>query len=691
MPSYTTQQIRNVALVGASGVGKTTLAEAMLHRAGVITRRGSIDDGSTALDRDPEEIARKSSISLGLASFDWKATDGRTYRINLLDTPGHPDFEADIAAALSVADLAVIVVSATDPIDVGSDMAWRRCAELGLPRFVFVTREGRPRANFQGVVDALTASYGSGFIPLELPLGEEEAFHGVADVITEQALEYEPDGSHHVEEMPADIAEREHEVHDQVVEEIVSGDDEQLERYLEGEELSVAELERTLAAEVLQCIEFPVLVGSGTLGIGVDRLADYICEIGPSPADRPVMVEGNEDLFEVGPNPSEAPLLSVFKTVADQYVGRISLFKVVTGTLKADAMLTDSVSGSQERLHGLFSLCGSTTTPVNSVVAGDLAGVAKLSNAVTGSTLRSDGQPVTVPRAPLPSAHLSVALVPRTQSDDDRLGEALQRLVQEDPSLVVTHDELSHQLVLRGVGDTHLSVALSRLAGRYDVHVDTADVRVPYRRTITTDAEAEGRVKKQSGGHGQFAVVNLRVKPLPRGGGVEFTDSIVGGAIPKQYVQATQYGAEDALSGGGQLGLPVVDISVDCYDGKTHSVDSSDMAFRTAASQGVLEAVEAAGPVVLEPIARLTISVPSDAQGEVLGDLASRRGRVVDSTIENGQQRIFADVPLAELRRYAMDLRAMSAGRGTYEMGDIEYDVLPDHLTADVLKSYQTS
>ena len=689
MPSYTTQQIRNVALIGASGVGKTTLAEAMLHRAGVVTRRGSVDEGTTVLDRDADEISRGSSVSLGLASFDWTATDGQTYRINLLDTPGHPDFDADTAAALSVTDLAVIVVGSADPIDVGSDMAWRRCVELGLPRFVFVTREARPRANFEAALQALTDAYGSGFIPLELPLGEEEDFHGVADVITEEALEYEADGSHHVEKMPADLTDHEHEVHDQVVEEIVSGDDAQLERYLEGEELTVADLERTLAVEVAACVEFPVLVGSGTLGIGADRLADYICEIGPSPADRPVTVESADDLFEVSPDPTTPPLLSVFKTVADQYVGRISVFKVITGTLNADDVLIDNRTGAHERLHGLFSLCGSTTTPVTSVVAGDLAAVAKLTTTSTGSTLHVDGRPATVPAVEPPTAHLGVALVPRTQSDDDRLGEAIQRLVQEDPSLVLDHDPLSHHVVLRGVGDTQLSVALSRLANRYDVHVDTEDIRVPYRRTITKPAEAEGRVKKQSGGHGQFAVVNLRVAPRERGSGFEFADSIVGGAIPKQYVQATHHGVEDALSAGGQTGLPIVDIAVECYDGKTHSVDSSDMAFRTAASQGVLEAVADASPVVLEPIAHLTINVPVESQGDVLGDLGSRRGRVVDSTIEGSTQRIDADVPLAEVRRYAMDLRAMTAGRGSYVMGEVRYDVLPDHLIGAVLAEYE--
>jgi elongation factor G len=688
MANYSPDQIRNVALVGQSGVGKTTLAEALLHRAGAVARQGSIGDGTTALDREPDAIERQSSVALGLASFDWRASDGNTYRINLLDTPGHPDFEADTAAALSVADLAVIVVSASDGVEVGTTLAWERCEELGLPCFVFVTREDRPRANLEHVLDGLSASFGSGFVPLELPLGEEEAFHGVADVITEEAHEYDADGAHHVEAVPAEMAEREHEVHDQVVEEIVTGDDAQLERYLEGEQLTSQELERTLASEVLARTEFPVLVGSGTKGIGVDRLADYICEVGPSPADRPVTVRAGEERIDLTADPSTPPLLNVFKTISDQYVGRISLFKVITGTLRADATLVDHATGTQERVHAPFTLCGSEHAPVGQLVAGDLGAVAKLTAASTGSTLGPPDQPVVVPAPRVPAAHVSVVLVPRAQTDEDRLPEALQKLVQEDPSLVVEHDELSRGTILRCVGDTQLAVTLSRLARRYEVHVDTDEVRVPYRRTITQAAEAEGRVKKQSGGHGQFAVVNLRVQPRERGSGIEFVDSVVGGAIPKQYVQAAEHGVTDALERGGAVSIPVVDIHVECYDGKTHSVDSSDMAFRTAAAHGVLQAVDAAGPVVLEPIVRVEVTVPSESQGDVLGDLGARRGRIVNSVAEGVRQRIEADVPMAELGRYAMDLRSLTGGRGTFTVGEIGYEALPDHLVADVLAQY---
>jgi elongation factor G len=687
MSAYTTQEIRNVALVGHGGVGKTTLAEALLHAAGVTTRRGSVDDGTTTLDRDPDEVQRGSSISLAVASFDWTTPDGRQFRINLLDTPGHPDFEAEVDAALSVADLAVLVVSAADGVEVGTTLAWRKCVDRGIPRMVFVTREDKFRADFEGVVAALTERFGSGFAPLELPLGEESDFHGVVDVLTEEAHEYE--GGHHIEPLPEAIADHEHELHDRVVEEIVSGDDDQLERYLEGEPITTAELERTLAAEVLAGIEFPVLVGSGATGVGVDRLADYICEIGPSPADRPTTVVAGDTEVDLAPDASQPPLLYVFKTISDQYVGRVTVFKVITGTVRTDDTLVHVGNGAEERLHNLVGLCGAGQTPVTGLVAGDIGAVTKLGSAVTGSTLAPRGQQVNVPAPTLPTAHLALVLVPKTQTDDDRLGEALQRLVQEDPSLVIDYDNLARRTVLRGVGDSQLAVALNRLEQRYGVSVDTDEVRVAYRRTVTTTAEAQGRLKKQSGGHGQFAVVDLRVTPLPRGAGFEFVDAVVGGAVPKQYVAAVQTGVEDTMATGGPSGIPIVDVRVECIDGKTHSVDSSDMAFKTAAAQGFLDAVEAASPVLLEPIARLQLRVPVEQQGDVLGDLSSRRGRVVASEQRDGDQWITAEVPHAEITRYAMDLRSMTAGRGTYWITDTFDDTLPPQLTGKVLAEYQ--
>jgi elongation factor G len=488
-----------------------------------------------------------------------------------------------------------------------------------------------------------------------------------------------------VEPLPDDVAEREHEVHDRVVEEIVSGDDAQLERYLEGDVPSPAELERTLASEVLARTEFPVLVGSGGTGVGVDRLVDYVCEIGPSPASRPVTVFAGDQTSEVSANAAGDPLLAVFKTVSDQYVGQISIFKVMSGTVGNDVVLRDVRSGNDERLHGLLKLRGGEQVPVPKLVAGDIGAVTKLNTTGTGSTLAPAHLPVTVATAPMPAAHLAAALVPVTQSDDDKLSEALHKLVVEDPSLRISYDDLSRRTVLHGTGDAHLAVALSRLERRYGVHVTTDTVRIPYRRTITQSVEVEGRLKKQSGGHGQFAVVTMRVSPLESGGGFDFVDAIVGGAIPKNYIAAVKHGCEEAMANGAGAGVPLVDVRVECLDGKTHSVDSSDMAFKTAAATGLAEAIGKGGPVLLEPVSLLRLRVPATSQGDVLGDLSARRGKVVASESENGMQLIVAEVPTAEIARYAMDLRAITAGRGTYTVEHHHYAPVPDHLSGKVL------
>jgi elongation factor G len=687
----TTDRIRNVALVGHSGSGKTSLAEALLHRAGVLQRAGSTDEGSTVCDTEPEEIKRKMSISLAVAPFEWKATDpstgeAATYKVNLLDTPGYADFAGEVAAALSVADLAVLVVSAVDGIEVGTEAAWRRCAAMGIPRMIFVNKEDKPRADFHRTLDQLRAAFGSGFVPLELPLGEEEQLHGIADVLTDEGLEYDADGTHHSEPLPADVADEEHRLHDEVVEEIVAGDDEQLERYLSGEVPSAAELERTLAGEMLHGAEFPVLLGSAITGVGIDRLADYLCELGPSPADRPATVIGGTEEVPVPADASGTAVAYVFKTVADQFVGQVSLFKVLSGTVHGDDRLVNSTTSTEERLHGLFHVRGKEHLTVNHIVAGDIGGIAKLAATPSYSTLAAKGSPVRVERPePAPPSY-QLALEPLTQSDDDKLSDALSRLVSEDPTLRVMRSDETHQTVLCGAGDTHLAVALERLARKFGVNVSTAEVKVPYRETVTSSADAEGKVKKQSGGHGQYAVVNMRVAPTDRGNGSEFVDSIVGGAIPRNFLPAVQKGTEETMATGGVFGFPVVDVRVECYDGKYHSVDSSDMAFRTAASLGLKEALGKASPVVLEPVSLLTVNVPESMQGDVLGDINSRRGRVSGSNpLGDGHIEITAMVPAGEIQRYAVDLRSMTGGRGSFHAVHDHYDVLPSHLTSKLL------
>lgn len=681
MKSFPTDRIRNVALVGHGGAGKTSLAEALLARAGAIARAGKVDDGTSLLDTEPESIKRKISLSLALAPFEWKASDGNTYKVNVIDTPGYVDFEAEVDAALEVADLAVFVVSAVDGVEVQTEMLWRKAAALGIPRMFFVNKEDKDRADFHSVVEQLKAAFGAGIAPLELPLGEAGTLHGVADVLTEEALEYEADGKHHNEPLPADVVDEEHALHDAVVEEIVSGDDEQLERYLSGDAPSVAELERTLAHEVLDCVEFPVLLGSAATGVGIDRFADFLCELGPSPADRPVTITAGDTTSTVAPAADGQPLLHVFKTIADPYVGQLSVFKVLSGTIKADDKLINSTNAGEERMHAMFMVRGKEQVAVNEVLAGDIAAVAKLANTHTGDTLTPKGSPVKIQRVERHSPQYAVAIVPRTQADDDKLGNALIRLQTEDAALLVERMEETNQTVMRGLGDTHIAVTVERLARKFGVNVDLAEVRVAYRETINDKAEAEGKVKKQSGGHGQYAVVNLRVSPLPRGSGFKFVDAIVGGAVPRNYIPAVQTGIEDTMAKGGVHGFSVVDVQVEFFDGKFHAVDSSEMAFKTAASHGFKEGLAAAGVVVLEPVSLLTVTIPAAYQGDVMGDITARRGRVQGSAnADHGQQEVSALVPAAELLRYAIELRSMTGGRGRYTVQHHHYDVLPTHL-----------
>lgn len=679
--SFPTERIHNVVLVGHAGVGKTTLAEALLARAGAIPKAGKVDDGTSVLDYEPEAQKARISMSLAVAPFEWTATNGNTYKVNLLDTPGSIDFAGEVDAAMSIADLAVFVVSAVEGIEPQTELLWRRAAAMQLPRMVFVSKEDKDRADFHSVLEQLKVAFGNGIAALELPLGEAGSLHGVVDVLSEEALGYDASGGHHIEALPADVADEEHTLHDALVEEIVSGDDEQLERYLSGDTPSVAELERTLAREVLDCVEFPVLLGSAATGIGIDRLADLLCELSPTAADRTASVIAGGTTVEVAADPKGQPLLRVFKTIADPYIGQLSVFKVLSGTIKADDKLVNSTTGAEERLHGLFVLRGKEQTPTSEVVAGDIAAVAKLTNTHTGDTLAAKGSPVKVVGVPRRAPQYGVAILPRTQADDDKLGNALARMQAEDPSLYVDRVEETRQTVLRGLGDTHIQVTIDRIARKFGVNVDVTPLRVAYRETVAGAAQAVGKLKKQSGGHGQFAVVDLRVSPMPRGEGFVFKDVTVGGSIPRNYIPAVQTGIEETMARGGVHGFPVVDVAVECYDGKYHSVDSSEMAFKTAASTGFKEAMESAGVVVLEPVSLLTVTVPSTYQGDVMSDVNSRRGRVQgSSTNEHGEQVIEALIPAAEITRYAIDLRSMTGGRGQFDAQHHHYDVLPPHL-----------
>jgi elongation factor G len=672
---FSSEKIRNVALVGHGGAGKTTLAEALLHRAGAITRLGRVEDGSTVSDHDPEEQRRGISLSLSLTPFEWKG-----HKVNLVDTPGYADFLGDVRAALRVVDLAVFVVSAVDGVEVQTEAIWREANRLGVPRMIFINKLDRERASFERTLDQLRDRLGAGVAPLELPIGAEAEFRGIADLLTDTAHLYEG-GVPHTEPIPAEMEALEHQVHDNLVEGIVVADDALLERYLEGEVPALEELEHALTLGIETASVFPVVCGSATAEVGIDRLADLLVEIGPPPGDRPTIVRAGDTEVEVPADPDAQPLAVVFKTIADPFVGQVSLLKVLSGTIRNDDHLVNSRSGVDERLHGLFLVRGKDHDPVDLLHAGDIGGVAKLSGTTTGDTLAPKGQPVHVAPIEQPTPVLATAVVAKTQADDDKLASALHRLQDEDPALVVDRDEETHQTVLRGTGETHLAITLERLERKFGVNLTTEDVRVRYRETITEPAEAEGRHKKQSGGHGQFAVATIRLEPLERGAGFEFVDKIVGGAVSRAYIPAVAKGIEEAMARGGINGHPVVDVRATLLDGKEHSVDSSEMAFRAAGRLAFREAMAKATPVVLEPIARLDVTVPSDLLGDVMGDLNSRRGKVQGTEPgDAGEQVIYALAPQSELLRYAVDLRSLTGGRGRFTIAHDHYDALPAHL-----------
>lgn len=683
MRSFAPEAIRNVALVGHGGSGKTSLAEALLVEAGVISRAGRIEDGTTTCDFEPEEQQRGVSLAVALAPFEWK-----DHKVNLLDTPGSPDFFDEAVVALRISDLAVFVVSAVDGVQPGARRLWRAAQELGVPRMVFVNKLDRDRSSFDTVLAELREAFGAGVAPLELPIGSEGAFHGVADLLSDTSHLYDG-GLRTSGPIPDDMVNREHEIHDNLIEGIVVADDDQLERYLDGEPLSVEELEHTLARGVDEARVFPVVCGSATERIGIDRLADFICEIGPSPLDRPsVEVRAGDGVIPVDPDPTSPALLQVFHTTADPFVGQIAMFRVLSGTLHPDDHLVNPRTGADERLHSVFTIRGREHVDVDEVRAGDLAAVAKLTATATGDTLAPRGTPVVVPVvAPSEPVHWIAVSASKT-ADEDKLATALHRLVEDDPSLVMRRDDEVHQTQLGGQGDLHLAVAIERLARRFGVAVATGEVRIPYRETVAGSGEAEGRLKKQSGGHGQFAVVTLVVEPRERGAGMDFVDEIVGGTIPRQYIPAVEKGVIETMAEGGALGLPVVDIRVRCIDGKHHPVDSSEMAFKGAARLALREALRTAGPVALEPTVHLEVTVPTDAQGEVLGDLSTRRARVHGSRPgAEGETVLEATVPASELSHYAIDLRALTGGTGRFRTSPAGYDVLPSHLAPEPVGS----
>ena len=658
------EEVRNVALVGHGGSGKTTLAEALLFVSGATTRRGTVEQGTTVLDFEPEEIDRGISLGLGAATFYWN-----DHRINLIDTPGSSDFSGDARAALRAVDLALFVVSGVDGVEVQTEQLWKVAEEEGIPRAVVVTKLDRDRSSFERTLDQLRESFGKAIAPIQVPIGSEEGLRGLVRVASERAYEYTEGEKEGKEvDLPSEVEELVHAAHTALVETVVETDDEMMEAYFEGTEPSREQIVATIHKGIIAGDIQPVLVASAERLIGIDLLAEFIVDYGPNPLERTLPALSSGD--PIPPSTDGPTVAFVFKSVSDPFVGRISLFRIYSGSVKADQEL-DVAGGGKVRLHNLFKLQGKEHNDVPDLPAGGIGAVAKVDNLRVGDTLRSSGSTITIAPVSYPRPVAEVAITPRSHHDEEKLSTALHRIEEEDPTVRVERRADTGETILAGLGDTHLDVTVARIHRKFGVEVDTALPIIPYRETITTSAQAEGKHKKQSGGRGQFGVAFVKFAPLPRGSGYEYIDSIKGGSIPRQFIPAVDKGIQEALTRGVLAGYPVIDISAEVYDGKYHAVDSDEMSFRMAGIQAVRAATQDLKPILLEPVMKVTITVPEDHLGDVMGDINSKRGRVLGMEGDGTLRSVVAEVPMAEIQQYPAELRSLTSGRGSF---DVEFD-----------------
>ncbi|MDF2728260.1 MAG: elongation factor [Acidimicrobiia bacterium] len=658
------EKVRNVALVGHGGSGKTTLAEALLFVGGATNRRGTVEQGTTVLDFEPEEVDRGISLGLGVATFNWNE-----HRINLIDTPGSSDFSGDARAALRAVDLALFVVSGVDGVEVQTEQLWKVAEEEGIPRAVVVTKLDRDRSSFERTLDQLRDSFGKAIAPIQVPIGSEEGLRGLVRVASERAYEYAEEEKEGKEvDLPSEVEELVHAAHTALVETVVETDDEMMEAYFEGKEPSREQIVTTIHKGIVAGDIQPVLVASAERLIGIDLLAEFIVDYGPNPLERilPTLTSGDP----TPPSPDGPTAAFVFKSVSDPFVGRISLFRIYSGTVKADQEL-DVAGGGKVRLHNLFKLQGKEHNDVPDLPTGGIGAVAKVDNLRVGDTLRSSGSNITIAPISYPRPVAEVAITPRSHHDEEKLSTALHRIEEEDPTIRVERRSDTGETILAGLGDTHLDVTVARIHRKFGVEVDTALPIIPYRETITTSAQAEGKHKKQSGGRGQFGVALVKFAPLPRGSGYEYIDSIKGGSIPRQFIPAVDKGIQEALNRGVLAGYPVIDISAEVYDGKYHAVDSDEMSFRMAGIQAVRAAIQDLKPILLEPVMKVTVTVPEDHLGDVMGDINSKRGKVLGMEGDGTLRSVIAEVPMAEIQQYAAELRSLTSGRGSF---DVEFD-----------------
>jgi elongation factor G len=677
-------RIRNVVLIGHRGAGKTSLHEAVLFEAGVVNRLGRVEDGTTVSDFESDEQEREMSIGASVASFEY---DGR--KINLIDTPGEPSFIADTIASLRVVDAAVVVVNAVMGVEVHTERLWQRADREGLARLVFVNMLDRERADFFRALESLQNAFGSHVVATEIPIGSEHEVRGVIDLIDMKAFiaQGEGRGAPEPQDIPGELAAQAQEYREKLMDEVAENSDELMERYLEGDEIDHDEIVTVLKRGVTDGKIFPVTCGVATKNLGTTRLLGALVEDLPSPAMRgPVTALGEDgEEIEIAPDEDGQLVAYVFKTLADPYAGRLNLFRVFSGVIKGDSQVTNVTRRAKERIGQILIPGGKEHEQTDELGAGDIGAVAKLKETRAGDVLAEKDTKISFPPLDLPAPVMAFAFEPKTKGDEDKAASAIRRLEEEDPTLDVHRDQQTGEQIIAGLTQVHVEVIVDRMKDRFGAEIELHPPRVPYLEAIRKPAKAHGRYKKQTGGRGQFGDCHLEIAPGEAGSGYEFIDQIKGGAIPKGFIPAVEKGVAEAMQHGTLAGYPVKDLQVRLYDGQYHRVDSSENAFKIAGSMAFKDAMEQADPVLLEPIMLLTVSVPEDVVGDVVGDLNSRRGRPLGMEAKGSATEIKAEVPMAEVLDYARDLRQITGGRGDYTMEFTRHEEIPSHLAQKVI------
>lgn len=688
MKAYAQEYIRNIGLFSHGGEGKTSIAEVMLFLSGENTRIGRVDDGTSLLDYEQEEIERKITISSSLATFEWKK-----YKINLLDTPGDDNFIFDAKLCMRVVEGAIIVVSAVSGVRVQTEKVWEYAQEFSVPVIIFINKLDRERADFYRTLEDIRKNLKDGgvFVPLQIPYGSEENFKGIIDLLTMKLYLYKEEmtGKYDLTEIPEDMKKEAQKAREELIESIVELDDELMERYLNGEEIKEEEIEKALKKGIEGKRIVPVLCGSAYKNIGIEMILDGVIRFFPPPNYKKKVIgidpkNGNEIERELN---HEKPLSAfIFKTISDPFAGKLSLLKVYSGEMHPDMVVLNATNLEKEKIGQIFYLVGKKQKPAGYVGAGDIAVLAKLKEAKTGDTLCDEKEPIRFSSITPPNPVLSYSLKPKTKGDEDKLNASLARLMEEDLGIKYVRDEQTKEFILSGMGQVHIEVIVEKLKRKFGVEVELKEPKVPYKETIRGTVKVQGKYKRQSGGRGQYGDTWLELSPLPRGAGFEFVDKIVGGVIPKQYIPAVEKGVLEAMEHGVLAGFPVTDVKVTLYDGSYHEVDSSDMAFKIAASLGFKKGMEMANPYLLEPIMKMEVIVPEENMGDVIGDLNARRGKIVGVEAKGNYQIIKALVPMAEILKYAPDLRSMTGGRGTFTVEFSHYEEVPAHIAQKIIE-----